>query len=296
MQERPDVKTAFAGIIGSRSHISRSGFDVTAPLPEGIKANSRTIVRITPYTPDGARLDPLQTHFFACRDEISNASQPPIHLQERIGGSKDFARIGANVASLVLTYVGKYKPISEPNLILDWGCGCGRVITQLMKFVSPERLHGCDIDSEAIAWNKENIPGPTFNRIDPYPPTSYPDSTFDVVYGISVMTHLEETTQVCWLKELRRITRPGAILVLSVMGEKLRDTNMPASLAAEFGEKGFVSFVSNYSELLAGFSHYGYYREAYHTVDYIESNWSRYFDVVEYIETKHQDLVILRAN
>jgi ubiquinone/menaquinone biosynthesis C-methylase UbiE len=203
--------------------------------------------------------------------------------------------MGANAASLILTYIGKYKRVSDSDLILDWGCGCGRVVTQLMKFVSPERLHGCDIDSEAIAWNKQNIRGPNFTCVNPYPPTPYGDGTFDIVYGISVMTHLEEQTQMHWLKELKRITQPGAILALSVMGEKLRTTNMPASLASEFGEKGFVSFVPTYSKLLTGFSHEEYYREAYHSLDYIESNWSRYFDVVEYIETKHQDVVILRA-
>ena len=267
-----------------------------ARLPEGIKANSTTIVQITPYTPDGTRLDPLQTFFFSCYDDLNKVLPPPVHLQERVGGSKNFVLAGAHVVSLLFTYVGKYKPLSEAGLILDWGCGCGRVITQLMKFVPPERLHGCDIDSEAIAWDKESIPGPTFNHVNPYPPTSYPDSTFDVVYGISVMTHLEETTQIRWLKELKRITRPGAILVLSVIGKKLRERKMPAPLASEFRQKGFASFVPNYSKLLAEFSHREYYREAYHTVDYIESNWGRYFDVVEYVETEHQDLVILRAN
>lgn len=109
------------------------------------------------------------------------------------------------------------------------------------------------------------------------------------------MTHLEERTQMRWLEELKRITRPGAILTLSVIGEKLRATNMPASHAKEFAEKGFTSFVPCYSNLLTEFSHPGYYRETYHTLDYIESNWGRYFDVLKYVETKHQGVVILRA-
>src|SRR5438309_12072056 len=54
MQERPDVKTAFAGIIGSRSHIARSGFDVTASLSAGIKATSSITVPMTPDAPDGS--------------------------------------------------------------------------------------------------------------------------------------------------------------------------------------------------------------------------------------------------
>ena len=181
--------------------------------------------------------------FALTKTELNNAPQPPVHLQERVGGSKDFIHVAAQIATLVMTYVGKYKPIFESGSILDWGCGCGRVITQLMKFVSPERLHGCDIDSAAIEWDKQNLHGPSFTRVDPYPPTNYPDRSFDVIYGISVMTHLDENTQMLWLRELERIARPSAIVALSVMGEKLRATNMPASLANEFAEKGFAAFV-----------------------------------------------------
>ena len=295
MYERPDVEQAFATVIDPRDHVSRSGFDVTALLPMGVEANPKTIVAITPYTPSGLRLDPLRTHLFPCAGE-TNESQPPIDLQERVGGSKDFVAIGGNAASLILTYVGKYKRIAEAESILDWGCGCGRVITHMKKFVSPGRLHGCDIDATAIEWDQQNIVGPTFDRVEPYPPTNYSDGCFDIVYGISVMTHLEEQTQLQWLKELKRICRPGAILALSVMGEKLRGTNMPAALTKSFAERGFASFVPNYSHLLTAFSHRDYYQEAYHTLNYIESEWGRYFDILEYVETKYQDIVILRAS
>ena len=292
--ERADVKAAYDPLLGPYPHISSSGFDVTAPIPEGVEVDSNTVVGITPYTPHGLRLDPFQTYYCAYQDELNNAPQPPVRLQERVGGSKDYIHTAAQIATLVMTYVGKYKPVFESGSILDWGCGCGRVITQLMKFVSPERLYGCDIDSAAIAWDKQNLPGPNFTRVDPYPPTDYPDCSFDVIYGISVMTHLDENTQMLWLRELKRIARPGAILALSVMGEKLRATRMPASLANTFAEKGFATFVPDYSDWLSEFSHHEYYQEAFHTLDYITINWGRYFEVVEYVEIKFQDIVILR--
>jgi 2-polyprenyl-3-methyl-5-hydroxy-6-metoxy-1,4-benzoquinol methylase len=293
LSERADVTAAYVPLIGSYPHISTSGFDVTAPLPEGIEIDANTAVGITPYTPNGLRLDPFRTYFCAYQDELNNAPQPPAHLQERIGGSKDFINTAAQIATILMTYVGKHKPIFESGDILDWGCGCGRVITQLMKFVSPKRLYGCDIDSAAIEWNKQNLQGPSFTRVDPYPPTNYPDGSFDVIYGVSVMTHLDESTQMLWLRELKRIARPNAIVALSIVGEKLR-ANMPASLTNEFSEKGFAAFVPYYSDLLSEFSHQKYYQEAYHSLDYITTNWGRHFDVVECVETKFQDLVILR--
>jgi hypothetical protein len=108
------------------------------------------------------------------------------------------------------------------------------------------------------------------------------------------MTHLSEDTQLLWLEELKRIARPGAILALSVIGENLRAANMPDSVAHEFAQKGFASFVPNYSDLLTESSHQGYYQESYHSLEYIGSVWSRYFDVLECRETKHQDIIILR--
>ena len=294
LYERADVKDAYIPLLGPCPHLLSTGFALIAPVPEGIEVDSRTVVEITPYTPDGLRLDPLLTYFCDYQDELKNAPQPPVHLQERVGGSVDFLSVAVQTASLVMTGVGKYKPIFESGDILDWGCGCGRVITQLMKFVSPQRLYGCDIDSVAIAWDKENLKGPSFTRIHPYPPTSYPDRSFDVIYGISVMTHLDEDTQMLWLSELERIARPGAIIALSVLGERMKKTNMPPSLEKDLADKGFVAFVPNYSDLLTEFSHQGYYQEAYHTLDYITANWGRYFEVVEFVETKFQDLVILR--
>ena len=98
-----------------------------------------------------------------------------------------------------------------------------------------------------------------------------------------------------WLAELQRIANRGGILVLSVIGEALRSKNMPIAMASEFAQKGFVSTVPNYSELLSEHSHQNYYQEAYHSLDYIASTWGQHFEVLEFVITKHQDLVILRA-
>ena len=157
LRERADVEAAFAPMIGSRPHVATSGFSVSGPLPAGVDVSPKTIVEITPYTPAGLRLDSLRTHFFSLDDELKERPQPPLQLQERVGGAKDFISVGASTVSLILTYVEKYKRICDARRVLDWGCGCGRIITQMAKFVSSERLYGCDIDSAAIEWDQENI-------------------------------------------------------------------------------------------------------------------------------------------
>lgn len=137
---------------------------------------------------------------------------------------------------------------------------------------------------------------PRFDAVPPNPPTKYESAFFDAVYGISVMTHLDEPTQFRWLEELRRITRPGAALLLSVLSETMRKARMPAQIQDEYDRKGFATFVPGYEKEhgFQEFSDQGYYKESFHSIEYIERVWSRYFSVEEYVKTYGQDMVLLR--
>jgi SAM-dependent methyltransferase len=294
--ERDDVKLHFERTLGFVwSHTLRCGFDVTDELPSGCDLSQPVVLSVALYDCASQSLGVWCTCNGQVTSDDSVKHDPPAHLQERVGGSCDFQSVGTQVASLIMTCVSQHKPVTAAHRILDWGCGCGRVIREMMKFVPPATLTGCDIDTEAIAWDKEHIPGPTFDRIDPYPPTAYSTKTFDLIYGISVMTHLDEQTQLSWLRELSRIASAGGIVALTVIGEDLRKTNMPPELVNTFHETGFASFFPSYSAMLAPFSNEGYYRETYHSLAYIERTWGKFFDILECFETKHQDIVILQA-
>lgn len=292
--DRPDVPAAYESFLGFRPHLTKSGFSLTRPLPPGVTNLAQTVIEITPYTSSGQRLDSFVSHFRPADDQAASSPLPPLELQDRVGVSHNFSVISAGLASLIIMQMQKYKLDFLSSRILDWGCGCGRVISQLLKFVRPDCLYGCDIDTEAIQWDQQNLPGPTFTRIDPYPPSNYPSHFFDSIYGISVMTHLNEETQLRWLRELKRISAPGAVLALSVIGRSLRQTNMPVSVADAFNTKGFASWIPSYSKSLDDFSHPEYYQESYHSLEYIENTWGMYFEVLEYAEAGHQDIVLLR--
>jgi SAM-dependent methyltransferase len=78
---------------------------------------------------------------------------------------------------------------------------------------------GIDIDPDNISWAKQNLPAIDF-RIGPLlPPTDYPDGSFDLVYGISVMTHLTRAVQIAWLREIERILEPGGLALLTFAGD-----------------------------------------------------------------------------
>jgi SAM-dependent methyltransferase len=155
---------------------------------------------------------------------------------------------------------------------------------------------GVDIDADNIAWCRQAYPGGTFHTVPLQPPTELAGNTFDLVIGLSVLTHLREDDQWRWLAELRRITRPGALLLLSVMGPTLfAYSGTPPHLIRRLQQEGYID-LSHGPTLDAVINDNEYYRVAWHSHDYIVRRWSEYFDVlaIEDALASAQDLVVLR--
>ena len=109
---------------------------------------------------------------------------------------------------------------SELGAVLDFGCGCGRVLRHWHGVEGPE-IHGSDYNPDLIDWVREGLPfvHPNVNGLAP--PTAYEDEKFDLIYALSVFTHLDRELQDAWIVEFRRILRPGGLLIVSVLGESM---------------------------------------------------------------------------
>lgn len=183
--------------------------------------------------------------------------------------------------------------------ILDWGCGCARV-ARFISELAPGKLTGSDIDPDNIEWCKNNIAAAKFARIDLHPPMSFADGSFDLVYGISVFTHLSETDQDRWLAELQRITKPGGAVLMSIQGEIafLRvDGDFQRFLALE--QTGFHVYgrCPDLDEVLPEMKESDYYQNVFHSRRYIYEHWSRYFEIIDVVDAAfagYQDLVVMR--
>jgi SAM-dependent methyltransferase len=178
--------------------------------------------------------------------------------------------------------------------ILDWGCGCGRVIRYLLQKDIKAQIFGCDIDRDLINWCGKNIRNAKFDIVNSTPPLSYELGQFDFIYGISVLTHLDEKMQMAWLKELNRIMKPGAILLLTVHGRKDHKLLIPEKNKI-LNEKGFLFEITNPGKYkLDGLP--DFYQTSYHTYEYILKTWSKYFSILNFIEqgmNNHQDVICL---
>lgn len=165
--------------------------------------------------------------------------------------------------------------------ILDWGCGAGRLTRHLARTLDGE-IHGADIDADNIAWARENIPGVTFSAIGLDPPLPYPDEYFDAAIGMSVYTHLSEEDQYRWLEEHRRILKPGGLLLMTILSEtamkRARLIKM-VRYAREMRRRGISdSDIPPLFEEMLG-DRADYYRNTWHSHDYIYARWRDYFDI-----------------
>lgn len=225
------------------------------------------------------------------------AVPPPLlrHRVQGLLGRESFMRKGeicaANIREL-LASVG--RDVYSFNHVLDFGCGCARVLRCFADRPPSCRLFGTDIDPVAVAWCRRHLDFAEFDTNGPLPPTRYAAGTFDLIYAVSVFTHLDEEMQFAWLRELKRIAQPGGVLILSVHGESLQ-AGLSAELRARLAAHGFAFMVGQTGRLkLDGLP--DFYQTAFHAERYVRKNWSRFFEVVRCVErgiNNHQDAVIL---
>jgi SAM-dependent methyltransferase len=218
---------------------------------------------------------------------------PPASMRHRVIGvaaaasfAESIPKVRADLAR-ALARVG--RSLDEFHSILDFGSGCGRGL-RAFAGARDVALCGTDIDAEAVAWCKANLPFARWEVNGALPPLAFADAQFDLVYSISVFTHLDEQKQFAWLVELRRVARPGAILLLTVHGAAA-SANLPRDVRGAIERDGFL--------YLPSFADKGrfpdWYQNAYHTEAYVRRTFGRYFKLLDYLpaEIYGQDLVVL---
>lgn len=211
----------------------------------------------------------------------------------RLSGATDFRRLAAAIRAAT------GKALDAHESILDWGCGCGRVARYASGAAPRAEFSGCDIDKENAAWCSRNLRG-SYHWTSMRPPLPFPDATFDLVYGVSVLTHLREELQDAWLEELRRVVRPGGHLCVTFHGRTAIDyaglePRDYASLLGAVEREGIFVAGSN-SQLDGATEDAGEYLNVFHSQGYVRDRWSRWFDVRAiypgYIYT--HDLVVMQ--
>jgi len=140
----------------------------------------------------------------------------------------------------------QYKDLNDTH-ILDWGCGPGRIIRHL-PLLAPQsaKFYGCDYNPKYIDWCSNNLLDIQFDSHQVSPPLPYADASMDLIYGISIFTHLSEKGHEMWLEELYRILKPNGLLCITLHGDVFK-SRLESLQLADY-EKGHLVTVGNTSE------------------------------------------------
>jgi SAM-dependent methyltransferase len=94
--------------------------------------------------------------------------------------------------------------------VLDVGCGVGLVHPHLQGRVGA--LHGAEVSGESLDIARRNNPGVTYDIYDGGV-LPYADASFDAAYAIGVMHHVPSEKWPAFLREMRRVVRPGGLVL-----------------------------------------------------------------------------------
>lgn len=177
-------------------------------------------------------------------DEIAKsiAKRSMIKNPDRPG----FQSSGEAAANIIDGYVSRYSRWNGLR-ILDFGSGSGRIVTPLAKARPEAQFSATDVDREAVDYIRLTAPANVSADVNPYNgPLPYPDRTFDVVFAVSVWSHLPEQLGRYWLTEVRRVLKPNGIAILTFAGAHILErwaSELPswrALTAADLDRKHFI--------------------------------------------------------
>ena len=140
----------------------------------------------------------------------SRAPLPPLHLANRVcslrgrGDPLDsYERLGAAAKGAILELLPADWSF-EGRRVLDFGCGAGRTLRHFLDEARAAELWGVDTDTESA----RRILCPPLNAelSRRAPPLRFDSASFDLIWALSVFTHLTDHSA-AWLL---RLLRPGA--------------------------------------------------------------------------------------
>jgi SAM-dependent methyltransferase len=164
---------------------------------------------------------------------------PPRELHALVSGDDEldmsaFFDVGRFCAESVVGLLKKRGlDIDDLGAILDFGCGCGRVL-RFFNGLKRAKLYGTDYNAKLIDWCKKNLHFAEFEVNTLRPPLVYGDGSFGLIYTFSVFTHLSEALQMAWLAELSRVLRADGYFLLTTMGAPFADAFLPPHQAQQF--------------------------------------------------------------
>ena len=143
---------------------------------------------------------------------------PSVDIQVITNGLKGevTARHSLSIFKALTGSVKNYT-LSDSPMILDYGCGWGRISRLLATLTSDENIYGVDVDDRLISSANECAKTLNFKKIQSMCTLPFESDSFDLIFANSVFSHLSEKSAIFTLSELLRILSSSGILIISVL-------------------------------------------------------------------------------
>lgn len=198
---------------------------------------------------------------------------PPVDLALRVGSvpGQDpldwYLREGARLRDLIEELLPSGWDWTGKRA-LDFGCGSARVLRHFASQTGVAEFHGCDIDRPTIAWNSARLSPPFHFFVNELtPPLALGDGSCDLIWAMSVFTHIADAWS-AWLLEMHRLLAPGGILIASFLGEGM----WPGLVGEPYREDEVGMTVLHHWE--------GPDSWVFHSEWWLREHWGRAFDVL----------------
>jgi 2-polyprenyl-3-methyl-5-hydroxy-6-metoxy-1,4-benzoquinol methylase len=199
------------------------------------------------------------------------------------------------------TMISGYSGITGNRIgdakVLDFGCGWGRLIRFLYKYVPIDNIYGVDPWEESLKLCREHRVKGNLALSD-WVPTSLPfEAKFDLIFAYSVFTHLSEKTAQVVLSTLRKYISENGVLLITIRPKEFWTFLMKGKQSQELinlhNEKGFAFIPQQHRAPVNGDITFG---ETSMSLAYIENNFPQWkIEAVECnLVNKYQVLVFLR--
>lgn len=284
-------------------------------LEEAIKVGVKEVLNQTPgisarYWP----YEPEQQHWLIPKATPAEALDPDDGLP--IPPAALWAGYGSNSAEYIKSGRLHFEAMqaslqssgfvfSEKQRIFELGCAAGRLLRNLKDAAQHSEIWGSDLSAPHIIWCRQNlIPPFRFFTNTTFPHLPIEDNYFDLIYAASVFTHIGDLED-AWLLELRRITRPGGYLYLTIHDNHAIDVIMSAQpgnwLHGTSIQRELIEFDQHTAFRMSGFDMFLVSRapgntQVFHDGEYIRKHWGSFLDIAAIIPegSGYQTAIILR--
>lgn len=241
---------------------------------------------------------------------------PPDEMQQNWTGAsgRQALTYAMNFHEIVRGMAKAYStPLSADSLVLDFGCGWGRIIRFFLKDVKHDNLFGTDCYEDALAVARAQNKWCNFDLNSTTPPLGYGAEKFDLIYLYSVFSHLSEEMHLKWIEEFYRVLKPGGLIVATTRSREFilfcrqfkntKVLNFQSGLARSFADTDHFLTLYDQGEFChsptggGGPLDSSFYGETCIPEAYVKNNWAKWFDLVEFRQADQkcdQDIICCR--